>query len=447
MPRRIFPAGSVTNTTGNPLRLAFHKTSTAGVREADLWAVDSSGYTSSPIPNGIVLTDASGNYSAFAGPDDVDFLWVAPHTGASRTQITATSTVANGATIDGNGRSISGNQFLYQADHLRRWWGKLGDVAYTQATIGCFGDSVTAGAYANDVAATTDWSLWRSRGWVGQLRTMIEARYGAVGELLNATDGTGSTNPYSVLSSAFIGSPAACGINSSRLVFTGSSQTATLTLPACTTIEVFYYWRTSVLTSAAIRYNLDGAGLTTAPTQSEVDGTTYSFSLTGLANTTHTLVLQGPSSNNAEIIAVGCWTNTDTGIRVDRRAKSGARFDTAFAIANPTSTLSSGDQTRQFNSVSSGLRTDLAIICLSANQPTDTTHNPTTASFATSVQAAVDAFVAKGSCVLLVGGPSTSISSRPSGHGRRPWPVRSSRLRRQAKAGHHLEGRPSWPVA
>jgi hypothetical protein len=307
-----------------------------------------------------------------------------------------------------NGRGTADGQYLFNADHLRRWWAKLGDTAFTQATIGCFGDSVAAGAYANDVSGTTDWALWRSRGWVGQLRTAIETKYGAVGELLNATDGIGSTNPYDVLSGAFVGSPAACGINSSRLVFTSGAHTATFTLPACTTIQVFYYWRTSVLTSAAIRYELDGGGVTTAPTQSEVDGVTYSFSLTGLANTTHTLVLQGPAANNAEVIAVGCWTNTSTGIRVDRRAKSGARFDTAFAIANPTSTLSASDQTRQFNSVSSGLGTDLAIINLSANQPTDTTHNPNVTTFATSVQAAVNAFVAKGSCVLLVGGPSVN---------------------------------------
>lgn len=100
MPRRIFPASSVTNTTGAPLRLTFHYTQTGGVRASDLWTVDGSNYVSAGIPNGIVLTDVSGNYSAFAGPDDVDTLWVTPHTGAARTQITATGTVANGSTVD-----------------------------------------------------------------------------------------------------------------------------------------------------------------------------------------------------------------------------------------------------------------------------------------------------------------------------------------------------------
>jgi peptidoglycan/xylan/chitin deacetylase (PgdA/CDA1 family) len=83
------------------MRLTFHYTETGGVRASDLWTVDASSYISAGVPNGIVLTDASGNYSAFAGPDDIDTLWVTPHTGAARTQITATRTVANGTTVDG----------------------------------------------------------------------------------------------------------------------------------------------------------------------------------------------------------------------------------------------------------------------------------------------------------------------------------------------------------
>jgi hypothetical protein len=74
VPRHIFPAGTVTNTTGAPLRLTFHATSTTSRRETDLWTVDSSNNLSERIPNGVILTDASGAYSAFAGPDDIDTL-------------------------------------------------------------------------------------------------------------------------------------------------------------------------------------------------------------------------------------------------------------------------------------------------------------------------------------------------------------------------------------
>lgn len=70
MPRRIFPAGSVTNTTGAPLRLTFHADSTTGRRETDLWTTNGSNSLVERIPNGVILTDVTGVYSAFAGPDD-----------------------------------------------------------------------------------------------------------------------------------------------------------------------------------------------------------------------------------------------------------------------------------------------------------------------------------------------------------------------------------------
>lgn len=93
MPRRIFPASTVTNTTGAALSLIFHATSTTGRRETDLWTVDGSGNLVERIPNGVVAAAAvTGAYSAFAGPDDVDTLYVGTF-GGTRAVITATSVV------------------------------------------------------------------------------------------------------------------------------------------------------------------------------------------------------------------------------------------------------------------------------------------------------------------------------------------------------------------
>jgi lysophospholipase L1-like esterase len=138
VPRRIFPASSVTNTTGAPVRLSFHYTQTGGQRASDLFTVDGSNYTSAGIPNGTVLTDASGNYSAFAGPDDVDTLWVAPHTGAARTQITATGTVANGATVDSS-TYVPKGLFQFPAGRV----------------IGWAGASITNGSSSSNASATS----------------------------------------------------------------------------------------------------------------------------------------------------------------------------------------------------------------------------------------------------------------------------------------------------
>jgi hypothetical protein len=90
VPRRIFPAGTVTNTTGAALRLTFYQTSSTGRRETDLYTVNASNNLLERIPNGIILTDTAGAYSAFAGPDDVDLLYLNPHTGDSRSAVYAT---------------------------------------------------------------------------------------------------------------------------------------------------------------------------------------------------------------------------------------------------------------------------------------------------------------------------------------------------------------------
>jgi hypothetical protein len=74
--------------------LTFYANSTTARRETDLWTVDGSNNPSAQIPNGVILTDASGAYSAFAGPDDVDTLYLNAHTGAARTAIAASGYVA-----------------------------------------------------------------------------------------------------------------------------------------------------------------------------------------------------------------------------------------------------------------------------------------------------------------------------------------------------------------
>jgi lysophospholipase L1-like esterase len=97
VPRRIFPAGTVTNTTGAPLRLEFYPTSTSIRRETDLWTIDDSNNLLERIPNGVVIADTAGAYSAFAGPDDLDTLYALPSNTTSRTALTGSSSNIPGA--------------------------------------------------------------------------------------------------------------------------------------------------------------------------------------------------------------------------------------------------------------------------------------------------------------------------------------------------------------
>jgi hypothetical protein len=105
VPRRIFPASTVTNTTGAALRLTFHANSTTGRRETDLWTVDGSNNLVERIPNGVILTDVTGAYSAFAGPDDMDTIYIGAN-GGTRAAITGTATVTGG--YAGSGGAGSG---------------------------------------------------------------------------------------------------------------------------------------------------------------------------------------------------------------------------------------------------------------------------------------------------------------------------------------------------
>jgi hypothetical protein len=128
VPRHIFPASTVTNTTGAALRLTFHYTQTGGARASDLYTLDSANLPSVGITNGVILTDTSGAYSAFAGPDDVDTLWLQIGAASTtRTQITATDAVGNSSR---------------RGDPLRRWKTKLAQTPGT-ATIAFVGDSTS----------------------------------------------------------------------------------------------------------------------------------------------------------------------------------------------------------------------------------------------------------------------------------------------------------------
>jgi hypothetical protein len=102
VPRRIFPASTVTNTTGAPLRLTFHATSTTGRRETDLYTVDGSNNLVERIPNGVILTDVTGAYSAFAGPDDVDTTSTSGANGGSRRGLRPSRASRHGRTLPGD---------------------------------------------------------------------------------------------------------------------------------------------------------------------------------------------------------------------------------------------------------------------------------------------------------------------------------------------------------
>lgn len=149
MPRFVFPAGTVTNTTGAPLRLTFYSTSATNRREADLWTVDGSNNLVERIPNGVILTDATGAYGAFAGPDDIDTLYLNAHTGSSRSVVTATGLVA------GQGGTWLNSTYVPQRGALRYDPSGKSDGALAASLTADTGQSMTAFASPTNAAPLT----------------------------------------------------------------------------------------------------------------------------------------------------------------------------------------------------------------------------------------------------------------------------------------------------
>lgn len=89
MPRYIFPAGAVTVTDGRPRALQFFRSPTATRPQTDLKRVESE-YDTTPIANGVITTDESGNYPEFAGPDDLTALWLQVSGSSERTKLSTT---------------------------------------------------------------------------------------------------------------------------------------------------------------------------------------------------------------------------------------------------------------------------------------------------------------------------------------------------------------------
>ena len=74
----------------------------------------------------------------------------------------------------------------------------------------------------------------------------------------------------------------------------------------------------------------------TAPSGSDLYPTE---SITGLANTTHTLVITGPATKYADISCVAPYVNTAGGVAVHRIHASGGYHDNVFTVGTGTSAV------------------------------------------------------------------------------------------------------------
>lgn len=210
---------------------------------------------------------------------------------------------------------------LQYPEHLKRWRTRLASARFDQVHVMAVGDSITAGAYASNLSSTdaAAQAVWRERSWAPQLRALYAGRFGDPGEgLILGSDprvtNVGAANTVSL------------GVAGHGKVF-DTTDTLTYELPACTEIGIRGWWNSG---SDVFSYEVDGVGaVTTAPSSGDQ---LYSVVITGLSNTTHTLVLRhaGAGGKYSVISGVEAYQNTDRGVVVHRAGVSGAWLASFF---------------------------------------------------------------------------------------------------------------------
>lgn len=290
--------------------------------------------------------------------------------------------------------------------NLRRWPIALGD-AYgavgKQPVLTCVGDSITAGFSSINSTpplgslTNADRAVFRKYGWVGTLRSLLAARYGDAGE--GYIFPTGIANVPNLvedrvtLSGVFTNSITVAPQEAGIALSSGKTLTF-VTTEACTRLDIIGWWADG--TSAPFTYTVDGGGSQTGPTKTGTD-TMYTHSITGLADTVHTLVISGPATLRCDI--GGVVARKATGVLVHRMGRGSA--STAI-MAGTTISAPSIHQNRVLNATFTQTSTDLAIIMARYN---DWEADMSKATFKANVQKMADVVVAGGGCVLLIPDP------------------------------------------
>jgi lysophospholipase L1-like esterase len=320
VPRRIFPAGTVTNTTGAPLRLTFYANSTTNRRETDLYTVDSSNNLSERIPNGVILADTSGAYSAFAGPEDIDALYLNAHNGSTRSAIGANDVVASGS----HGATRSNSLYNFKASNTRRLKASLakgvGPIGgSTNGRLAFIGDSITEGS-------TTTGSHWRS-SFVARVRGMLAELYGHAGTgVVDMINNTWSTDTRIVTTGTWTNS--AYGAFGHGAIQAGSSATLVFTPEAPVDSFTVYYVKGSA--GGTFSLTVDAGTPTTVDSSAASEAAGVTTVSAGTSGNSHTLTITAPSSGNIYLTRIEA-TYGSTGVRVDRIGRGGSLASDALA--------------------------------------------------------------------------------------------------------------------
>lgn len=213
------------------------------------------------------------------------------------------------------GDSVSG---VTNIAALAPWYAAFADAPNAPVLIQCASDSITYGLWSDNAGTATDTAA-APNSYPYQLARLMNAQLGVPNTF--SINGTDDRNTYS-------GSTATSTFGlSSKARNMVSGQSVTITLPACTAFDIIYYesngtvvnGNTTPVTGSAT-YNVDGAGAVAIAYAATVD-TYKKVSVTGLANTAHTVVIAGTAAQ--AFCAVQVNAHSGAGVIVGRNATVG----------------------------------------------------------------------------------------------------------------------------
>ncbi len=283
---------------------------------------------------------------------------------------------------------------------LDRWRAALADANTVVPSIFAVGHSIVYGGQWDGNPSSGPDNLADINAWAGRLRTRFarhfgnanEAGYIATKPIVSDTRVSTSGSP----TSSFGGFRQILSLNNT------GPKSVTITLPASTAFDVLYYDGDGTggqPTGGNFSVNTDGAG---AVAVNHAAGGGYkAASFTGLANTTHSVVITGTSSTSVLICGVRYYS--DRGVCVCRFGHSGWTTQDSLGIGgNNVGTAS--QQARELASYGMGTP-KLVIIEWLTNDwqlQVDPTQLTTPTLYRAGLQQMIDVSVAAGASVLLL---------------------------------------------
>ncbi len=333
--------------------------------------------------------------------------------------VAATDVQAAIAEVASDVAALAGADLVLRNEtHLRRWRDARRNASVSQPVITVVGDSITAGAKAHDLptAITTPAEMRTARylGYAGILRDRFDRANGYGGEgFIFAVPYTIDSTYYEYrVANTGAGTPASGGPGTLGvgpfvgLTLTNGQQITFTTDQPCTQIDIVWGFATTPLT-AAFTYTVDGGAPVTSSLQTSVANEIYVESITGLADTTHVIVINGPTTKRADICGLVC-TRPDLPAApvVNGIGQSGARVS-SITGGNFTTPATAVAQLKKFKPTFRDTNTDLAIIMIGYN---DAQSSDDVATFKATIQGTCDYIVSLGGCVLLVPDPLGNLS-------------------------------------